>query len=225
MSDDSFFREVDEELRSEKVQNFWKAYGKILIAAAVLFVGAIAAWRYYDYHTARQAAAAGDSFMSAVRLSADGKADDAIAALEKIEGQGEGAYLTLARLRAAAELAGKSEIDKAIERYDAIIADGGADDNLKAIARIRAGMLLVDTATVTEVQARVGALAAPGNPWRSSAREALGLAYYKAGDLENAFKQFESIYDDEDSPASIKQRMRIMLDLIASQGGPVKEAS
>ncbi len=225
MSDDSFFREVDEELRSEKVQNFWKAYGKILIAAAVLFVGAIAAWRFYDYYTGQKAAEAGDSFMSAVRLSADGKVDEAIVKLEELEGQSEGAYLTLARLRSAAELAEKGQNDKALERYDAIIADSDADDNLKAIARIRAGMLLIDIAGVTEVQARVGVLAAPGGPWRSSAREALGLAYYKAGDLENAFKQFEAIYDDGDSPASIKQRMRIMLDVIASQGGPVKEAS
>ena len=62
-------------------------------------------------------------------------------------------------------------------------------------------------------------------PTSSSAREALGLAYFKVGDLENAFKQFEAVLDDSEGPPSIKQRMRIMLDLIASQGGPVKAAS
>jgi len=225
MSDDSFFREVDEELRSEKVQNFWQAYGKFLIAGAVAFVLAVSGWRYYEYYTAKQSAEAGDAFMAAVKLSADEKPDEAIAALEKIEGQSEGTYQTLARMRAAAELAEKNDKEAAIKTYDEIIADGSADENLKAIARIRAGMLLVDTAGVAEVQARVGALAAPGGPWRSSAREALGLAYFKVGDLENAFKQFEAVLDDNEGPASIKQRMRIMLDLIASQGGPVKEAS
>ncbi|MGI9356925.1 MAG: tetratricopeptide repeat protein [Rhizobiaceae bacterium] len=225
MSDDSFFREVDEELRSEKVQNFWKSYGKILIAAAIIFVAAVASWRFYDYYTAKQAAEAGDAFMAAVKLSEDKKPEEALAALEKIEGQSEGTYQTLARLRTAAELAEKGDKEAAIARYDEVIVDGGAEENLKDIARIRAGMLLVDTAGVTEVQARVGALAAPGGPWRSSAREALGLAYFKVGDLENAFKQFEAVLDDSEGPPSIKQRMRIMLDLIASQGGPVKAAS
>lgn len=222
MSDDSFFREVDEELRSEKVQDFWKSYGKILIAAAVAFVLGVGGWRFYEYYTAKQAAEAGDAFMAAVKLSEDKKPDEALVALEKIEGQSEGSYQTLARLRRAAELAGKGDKEAAIKTYDEIVAGGGVDENLKAIARIRAGMLLVDTAGVTEVQARVGALAAPGGPWRSSAREALGLAYFKAGDLDNAFKQFEAVLNDSESPSSIKQRMRIMLDLIASQGGPVK---
>lgn len=223
MSDDSFFREVDEELRSDKVQDFWKSYGKILIAAAVAFVVAIAGWRYYEFSTDKQSAEAGDAFMAAVRLSAEDKSDEALVALQKIEGQSTGAYRTLAQLRTAAEQVEKGDKENAIKTYDSVIASD-ADENLKAIARIRAGLVLVDTAGVTEVQARVGALAAPGGPWRSSAREALGLAYFKAGDLDEAFKQFEAVLDDGDSPRSIKQRMRIMLDLIASQGGPVKPA-
>ncbi|MDD9909334.1 MAG: tetratricopeptide repeat protein [Ahrensia sp.] len=225
MSDDSFFREVDEELRSEKVQNFWKAYGTYLIAGAVLFVAAVAGWRYYEFSTAQQAAQSGDAFIEAVRLAQNSKRDEALAALETIEGQSDNTYRVLARMRTAAELVEKGDHAAAVAAYDEVISDGGADENLKAIARIRAGFILVDTAGVSEVQGRVGALAAPDNPWRSSAREALGLAYFKAGDMNNAFQQFEAVYDDVESPATIKQRMRIMMDIIAAQGGPVKASS
>ena len=102
-----------------------------------------------------------------------------------------------------------------------MIADASADENFRALARLRAGMLLVDSGTTAEVEARVTPLTAAGAPYRASAREALGLAYYKAGELKKAFSQFETISNDVQAPAAMQQRVRIMLALIASNGGPI----
>jgi len=49
MSDDSFIREVDDELRTERVQNIWKKYGKLLIAGAAAVVIGTAGYRSYQY--------------------------------------------------------------------------------------------------------------------------------------------------------------------------------
>ena len=38
MSDDGFFREVDEELRNDRVRSFWNRFGRYIIAAAVALV-------------------------------------------------------------------------------------------------------------------------------------------------------------------------------------------
>ena len=38
MSDDSFIREVDEELRSEQVQQVWQRYGKLIVGGAIAIV-------------------------------------------------------------------------------------------------------------------------------------------------------------------------------------------
>jgi len=159
--------------------------------------------------------------MSAVRLAQDNKQDEALEAFAKLEGQGSKSYQSLALMRGAGELAKSGKIEEAIKKLDAIAEDSGAEENMRAIARIRAAMLLVDTGTVTQVEARVGPLSAPGAPYRASAREALGLAYYRAGDLENAFKQFETLVNDQEIPPGTTQRARILLDLIASKGGPV----
>ena len=59
MSDDSFIREVDEELRSDRFQDFWKAYGKVLIGVALAIVIGTAAYRYWEYSTASKSAAMG----------------------------------------------------------------------------------------------------------------------------------------------------------------------
>lgn len=221
MSDDSFIREVDEELRSERFQNFWRSYGKLVIAAAVAIIVGIAAYNYYIYSKATEAAASGDAFIAAVKLAEEGKSDEAIAAFSALEKGSNKTYQSVARLRAAAELQKTGKVQEALKQYDALAGDNAADINLRSIARIRAGLLLVDTGTVTEVEARVGPLSAPGGAYRSSAREAIGLAYYKAGDLDNAFKQFDELQKDRGTPQAMQQRVRIMLDVIASQGGPV----
>jgi len=221
MSDDSFIREVDEELRTERVQDFWKKYGKVLIVIAAVIVIATAGYRYYEYYTSQKAAEAGDAFIAAVELADQGKQDEALAAFAKLESQESPTYKIMALMRGASELVSKGEVAEAVKKFDAVASSADADENMKAIARIRAGMLLVDTGTVTEVEARVGPLSGPGAPYRASAREAIGLAYFKAGDLENAFKQYEALSKDVETPRALMQRVRIMLDLIAARGGPV----
>ncbi len=223
MSDDSFIREVDEELRTERFQDFWTKYGKLAIGVAVAIVVATAGYRFYEYYTAKLAAEAGDAFMAAVTLAQEGKQDEALSAFQKLETQGSKSYQTLALMRGAAELAKSGKVDEAVKKFDAISADADAETNLRSVARIRAAMLLVDSGSVKDVEARVSPLSAPGGGYRASAREALGLAHYKAGDLENAFKQFNSLVDDNETPQALAQRTRIILDLIASKGGPVRD--
>ena len=50
----------------------------------------------------------------------------------------------------------------------------------------RAALILVNTASVDELKTRIGDLADPTSGWRHSAREILGLAAYRNGDLAGA---------------------------------------
>jgi len=53
------FHEVDEEVRRDQLKKLWDRYSIYIIALAVLFVAAIAAWRGYEYYVAKKAAVAG----------------------------------------------------------------------------------------------------------------------------------------------------------------------
>ena len=64
---------------------------------------------------------------------------------------------------------------------------------------MRAAWLLVDTGTYEEVSAMVEAMATPTNAMRHAAREALGLAAYKAGDMARAREWFEQIVEDAEA--------------------------
>ncbi|MEZ5871820.1 MAG: tetratricopeptide repeat protein [Nitratireductor sp.] len=223
MSDDSFIREVDEELRHDQAKALWNRFGNLIIGAAILVVVATGAYRYWEYYTEQKAAASGDVFLSAIELSKQGRQDDAIAKLQELTDSGVGDYPALARLRLAGELIGRGDTAGALKAFAEISADQKVPEPLRSVATLRAGMVAVDSEGYDEVKARLEPLSVAGGPYRHLAREALGLSAMKAGNDQEAVKWFQMIADDAGSSGNVRQRATIMLDLLASRG--VKAAS
>lgn len=218
MSDDSFIREVDEELRQDKAHALWKRYGPLAIGAAVALVLATGAWSYYTYSRAQKAGASGDRFLAALELIRDKKNDEAREVLKALEADGYGAYPVLARIRSATLLAESGDAKGAIAAFDAVAADASVDISLRDVAKLRAGLLLVDHGTYEEVDQRVSTLATDTNPLRHSAREALGLAAWKAAQFDQAGKLFDRIVQDTSTPPNLALRARTMLELMRGAG-------
>lgn len=217
MSD--IFREVDEDLRHERYKKLWDRYGAYVIGLAVLIVVATAGWRGWEYWQSRQAQASGDRFVAALQLASEGKREEALAALEAVAKDGSGGYPVLANFRAAAEKAAAGDKAGAVTAYDTIAA-GGAPALVSDLARLRAAMILADTASVADLTARVGSLATTGNPWRHSAREIIGLAAFRENDLGVSRKNFSEIVQDQEAPQDIKNRAQFMIGLITAREGP-----
>lgn len=218
MSDDGFFREVDQELRQDKAKALWDNYGPAAIGLAVLVVLGTAAYVGYDYFVSTRANRSGDAFSQALNLAHDGKNDEALAALDQLEKDGHGAYPVLARLRAATVLADKGDTDGAVQAFDAVSADNAVPVSIRDIARLRAGILLVDNGSYDDVAKRVEVLAVDTNPLRHSARELLGLAAWKEGRLSDAQKFFDQIGNDEAAPRNVRERANLMTELISGSG-------
>ena len=103
MSDESLFREVDEEVRQEQFKKLWARYGKFVIGLAVLVILGVSGMEGWRFWQARQSEQAGDSFFAATELAASGKAADAVKQFEAI---GKTGFADLGRLRAAAAAPG-----------------------------------------------------------------------------------------------------------------------
>jgi hypothetical protein len=217
--DDTFIREVNEEIRKEQAKAIWDRYGPILIGLALLVVLATSAYVGYRYWDERRANTSGDAYSQALRLANEGKEDDALAALADIEKSGYGAYPVLARMRSATVKADKGDVAAAVSELDAVAADGSIPQSLRDMARLRAALLLVDTGSYADVSSRVEALAADGNALRHSAREALGLSAWKEGKAADALKLFEQIVADQAAPQNVRQRATLMSELIRGSGG------
>ena len=95
------FHEVDEEVRRDQLKKLWDRYSIYLIAAAILIVAGIGAWRGYEYWIAQKAAAAGAAFEAAASLSEQGKHAEAEAAFAKIATEAPDGYRVLAGVSAS----------------------------------------------------------------------------------------------------------------------------
>ena len=211
------FHEVDEEVRRDQLKQLWDRYSIYLIAAAVLIVAGIGAWRGYEYWVAKQAAAAGAAFEAAVTLSEQGKHAEAEAAFAKIVTEAPDGYRVLARFRAAAELAQVKSAD-AVKAYDDLAADSSLGTIWQDLAAVRAGLLLVDSAPLADMRRRLDPLAEPGRSFRHTARELLALSAWRNHDIAATRRYLDMIATDAETPAATRARIDVLSALIAGDG-------
>ena len=216
--DDSFIREVNEELRSEQIQSVWKRFRPFIIGGAVLIVLGVSGASVFQWWQARESSASGDRFLSALTEAAENRPDEAAKQLEALSKDGFGAYPVLAKIRLATLKAEKGDAKGAIADFIAIGDDNGVPVAVRNAVKLRAAWLLVDNGSYADVAKQVEALANPASAMRHGAREALGLSAYKAGDLKKANEWLKLITDDNDAPAGARTRARIILDMITASG-------
>ncbi len=218
MSDDSFFREVNEEIRQEQARALWDRFGPAFIVVAVAVVLATAAYVGWEYWVETKANKSGDDFSAALQLANSGKSDEALAALDALEKDGYGAYPVLARMRAATVLFEKGDAPGAVKEFDEVSNDSAIPQSLRDMSRLRAALILVDTGSYEDVSSRVEPLTNDTNTLRHSAREALGLSAWKSGKAKDALALFDQIASDDGAPRNVRQRATLMSELIRGSG-------
>ena len=211
------FHEVDEEVRREQLKKLWDRYSIYLIALAVLIVAGIAGWRGYEYWVAKRAAAAGAAFEAAITLNEQAKYAEAEAAFAKVAADAPEGYRVLARMRAAGALTQIKPAD-AIKAYDELAADTSLGTTWQDLAAVRAGMLLVDTASLADMRKRLDPLAEPTRSFRHTARELLALSAWRNHDLAAAKRYLDMIATDAESPVGTRARADVLSGLIAAEG-------
>jgi hypothetical protein len=210
--------ELEQDLRKERMKRFWQRYGGMFVAVATVVVLAVAGWRGWAAYQTSRAAQLGDRYLQAVQAGEAGNHDEAIRGLEALVREGAGGYPTLARFRLATELAAKGEAEPAARAFDALAADTALSPTWRDVARVRAAFALVDAAPYAEVAARAEPVAVAGNPFRHAAREALGLAAYRAGDKAAAVRWFNDLVTDGEAPEGARNRGGLMLTILAAEG-------
>lgn len=217
MSNDTIFREVEEELRSERMRNLWRRFGPYVIGAAVGVVLVVAVNEGYRWWQNSNASRSSDQLYSALELAGKGDVAGAEAQLDQLAETGSGAYPTLARFKKAALLAKEGKTDEAVAAYDQL---AGTESNrrLRELAQALAGYLLVDSGDVAAVEERVGTLMGETGALRNAAREAIGLTKYKAGDLDGARASLEAILADPMANDDLRGRIQVYLAQLIAEG-------
>mgnify|MGYP001765147754 CR=1 FL=1 len=213
MSD--IFREVDEEVRQDQAVALWNKYQNLIIAIALVVVAATGGYRLYDHFRVKAAEEAGAKFEAAAILARDGKSAEATAAWNALAKDAPQGYALLARLRAAGEV-GQNDAKAGAAAFDAIANDAAVSQLFRDVAKIRAAMLVVDSAAPAEIEARLKPMAETGQPMRNLARELLGVAALKRNDMEAAARWFDLIVIDAQTGADARARAEAFLGLVSA---------
>jgi hypothetical protein len=224
-NNDNFMREVEEEIRRERIEKIWREYGTYIIAGALLIVLAVLGRQYYvDRHTAA-AEATGSRYEDALALANDNKQGSAAKEFEAIAADGTGGYPSLSRLQLAGALLKDGKKAEALAAYEALAKDDKSEPLLRDYAALQVAALRVGEADFTEMQNRLNPLLGDDGPWRYNARELLGLAAFKAGKASEARSVLTPLLVDQRTPQSIAERAQIILAEIATDEIAKKAAS
>jgi hypothetical protein len=207
------FDEVDEEVRRDQLKKLWDQYSLYFIALALLIIAGVGGWRGYEYLEAKKAAEAGDAFDKAVELSDQNKHAEAEAAFADLAAKAPSGYRTLARFRAAGEVANRDP-QAAAKMFDDIAADRSVGSQQQELARIRAAGLLLDSASYQNMVQRLEPSTGPGATYRHVARELLALSAWRANDATATRQWLDMIALDGETPSSVRSRAEALQALL-----------
>jgi hypothetical protein len=220
---EEFIREVDEELRRDRLGALWRRYGALVVAAAlVLIAGTAAAVAWGQWRERAQAA-------EAARFAAAGSvlqtaAADAAGRFAALAAEGDTGFADLARLKEAEARLAAADPAGAVAAVEGLAARGdAADPILRDLAALLAAERRLEAGEDPEaLRQALEPLAAAGAPWRHQARELLALAAIRAGRLEDARTLLGELGREAGVSPSQQRRAEELLQAI---GGAVPQAS
>lgn len=210
------FREVDEELRRDRILRLGRRYGPqgvAVVLLALLVALAIVLWRQHHREDRMAEAAA---FLAAL---GERERDAAADLLADLATQAEGGYRSLALLQLAAMKAESGADGEAVAAYDGVAADEDADPALRALARLKAAMLLADLGQAEAARTRLTPLLVEetASPWRPLAMEIEAVMALAGGEVEDARARLHELSLLAAAPAGVRSRAA---ELLAALGEP-----
>jgi hypothetical protein len=207
------FREVEEDVRRDRLEKLWKSYGNYAIAGLVLLFAGIAGWQFWQRHELQERQKFSDSFIAAQRVTNPQTAASTFADLARTAPKGYGA---LTRLSQANAMFVSGQRPGALDLYKQIAKDDSGP--IGSVARLRAGWILAETAPRAEIAELLKPLDQPGSAWRSNAREILAYADYRAMDLKAAQTKYNDLALAPESTEGLRSRAKAMADFLKNGG-------
>tara|TARA_B100000749_G_C18433650_1_gene469103 strand:- start:1125 stop:1778 length:654 start_codon:yes stop_codon:yes gene_type:complete len=213
---DDIFKEVDEELREERLTKIWKRIGPYVIgilSGAIIITSAVIGYREYD-ETQRQNW--GVQFAEAMNLSEEGNWQESLDLFDTLTEKTNLGYKTLSLFQAASLYARNGNKEKALEIYQSL-ENEALDENFRDLATLMLIYLQFDNADPEILEKRIEKLASKGNPWYYNAVELKGFLFAKQKNKEKQIEIFNILSKDNKAPEGVRTRANDMLAILGEE--------
>lgn len=212
----ALFREIDEELRNDKIKDFWKKYRSLFVAGIILIILSAIAFEAFKYWRQQIEAKDAEAYTEALTLVIEGKNDLALSLLQKIADEKNTGYAQLARLKMVEVLDKEHKTSEAISLLDDIRKD------TKTLKPLR------DAATIALVQRSLNnqkidfdtlhqmllPLENKDSSWSILAIELSAMLLLKANQPEKAKEKLQMIANNPEVPVQIRNRIQNLSAII-----------
>ena len=203
---ETFVREVDENLRRDRLNDFVKENGLWLGILVVLFLAASGAAIWYQQHRVQRSEAEVEQLAQIYKDIGVGNTAKVPQQLDELSHAGSKAVRATALFTRAALALQQNDSKTAIATYKAIHQDSSLPQPYRDAALVRQTALEFDQLQPQQIITRLQPLTKAGNPWFGSAGEMTALALVKDGKTQQAGQLFAAIAKDKDAPQSIRNR-------------------
>ena len=224
---DDIFKEVDEELRLERLRAGGRRYALVGIAALLLVVVVSGIWQYGLYRQRQRAAESASSFFAAMKqadsshVGGGGSAAPLGAAqlFAGVEARGPEGFRTLSRFRQAQIAWDGSRHGEALRLWDAVHDDAAADPTLRGLASLLWVQHQLDDGDPAVLKSRLGALSSPGDTWRPMAQELDAEIDLRLGHIDEARRKLASLGEDGAAPEGVRNRAGGLRETLETKAG------
>jgi hypothetical protein len=224
---ETFLREVDENLRRDRLRDFAKRHGSWLVVAVLLFLAASGGWIYWQHRQLQRSEEQVEQLAQVYKAIGNGNLNGPAKQLDQMSESGRKAVGASAAFARAALAIQQNDLKLATAKYRDLAADSSLPQPYRDVALIRQTGMEFDQIPPQEVISRLEPLAKPGNPWFGTAGEMTAMALIKQNKKTEAGRLFAAIAKDKGVPEPIRDRAlqlagSLGVDVSARAGAPAK---
>ena len=211
---DSIIREIDEEVRKERMEQLWKRHGrKAMALSVVLVLGAAGFAMWQDRQTTRFERATA-ALAELLQTSTPDNGPEIQGKLDELARTSPAGQELVARLYASGFVKDEAQRNAAITQLDTLANTASLKPLYRDLAKLLSVQLQVGTGDAAVLKQALAPLAADGQPWRHSARELSALLSLETGDTAAAKATLEKIVSDAEAPKGVKDRAAKLLSTL-----------
>lgn len=203
---ETFLREVDENLRRDRIRDFFADNKAALIGILILFLALSGGLIWWQEHKRQAAGSEVEQLAQVYKDISENKSASTVASLDKLSNSSSDAIRASALFTRAAVALQQNDAALASKKYGEIIADGSIPQAYRDAALLRQTTLNFDKLKPEEVISKMAPLANPDSPWFGSAAELTAAAMIKQGRKLEAGKLFAQIAASKDVPEQLRAR-------------------
>lgn len=215
--EDAFIREIDEELKNEKIKKIWDKYGLFIIIFVVAAVFAAVSFESFQAWKDKRNQEMSDTFAYALNLQNQGRYAEAKEVLVSLQNSDRGIYSDIAKMQEASLLVEQNQLQDAMKVLENITQNEDFNPQIRDIATLKLASFKLKDAPAEEIKTLLAPLTADQSVWKNTAKELLAMLAVREKDFQGAKNLYQEISESPEAADTLKARAQDMINVLSQK--------